>query len=205
MDHIVNTSDIISLTATDPLFQMILEKYGPPPDWSRPQGFESLARIILEQQVSLASAEAHFNTLSNYLEEFTAENILRLSEPEMRRCQISRQKSTYLKALSAAILEGKLVLSDLAGLDEVEIRKHLTAVKGIGEWTCDIYLMFCMQTKDIFPAGDIAILNTMKELTALESKEEIMQHAMRWQPLRSLASYFLWHNYLKKKGRPSRQ
>jgi len=126
----------------------------------REPGFGSLAKIILEQQVSLASANAHFQKLNTYLDEFSPSNILKLTDEEMRSCQISRQKAKYLRALSTAITIGEIDLMQLPGLSEPEIRTQLTGIKGIGHWTTDIYLMFCLQAGDIFPIGDIAVVNT---------------------------------------------
>jgi DNA-3-methyladenine glycosylase II len=203
MTNIVNQKDINQLIKTDKLFAFINDKYGSPPNWNRPQGFISLSKIILEQQVSLASAKAHFLKLDNYLDEFTPSNILELTDEEMRTCQISRQKSKYLRALSTAILNGNIDLNELPKLNETEIRNQLTQIKGIGDWTTDIYLMFCLQSKDIFPNGDIAVVNTIKELSDAKTKEEIILLAEKWKPLRSLAAYFLWHYYLKKRDRPS--
>ncbi|GJM36073.1 MAG: 3-methyladenine DNA glycosylase [Saprospiraceae bacterium] len=200
---IVNQKDIQQLLKTDPLFAHIYDKYGAPPNWARPQGFISLCKIILEQQVSLASANAHFLKLSNYLPEFTPSEILKLTDVEMRNCQISRQKSKYLRALSTAILNKDIDLFGLPQLNEFEIRKQLTQIKGIGNWTTDIYLMFCLQSKDIFPIGDIAVVNTVKELSEAKTKEEISLLAEKWKPFRSLAAYFFWHYYLKKRNRPS--
>jgi len=159
--------------------------------------------MILEQQVSLASANAHFIKLNSYLDGFTPSNILSLTDEEMRTCQISRQKAKYLWALSTAILTEELNLEELQELNEHEIRKQLTAIKGIGHWTTDVYLMFCLQAHDIFPIGDIALVNTVKELTTAKTTDEIMLLAERWKPFRSLAVYFFWHYYLKKRNRPS--
>lgn len=203
MTGIVNQKDIKRLVKTDRVFAHILDLYGPPPNWARPQGFVSLSKMILEQQVSLASANAHFAKLNSFLPEFTPVHILKLSDAEMRACQISRQKSTYLRALSAAIISGDIDLDELPDLKEDEIRAQLTAIKGIGTWTTDIYLMFCLQSKNIFPIGDIAVVNTVKELTDAKTREEIILVAERWKPLRSLAVYFLWHYYLKKRNRVS--
>lgn len=200
---IVNPKHIKQLTNTDNIFAFINEKYGAPPNWTRPQGFVSLSKIILEQQVSLASANAHFLKLNSYLVEFTPTNILKLTDEEMRNCQISRQKTKYLRALSTAILNGGVDLEELPKLDEYEIRKKLTSIKGIGDWTTDIYLMFCLQSKDIFPIGDIAVVNTVKELSDAKTKEEIILLSEKWKPFRSLAVYFLWHYYLKKRNRLS--
>jgi len=200
--NIVNSSDINFLISKDDVFSMIFDLYGTPPNWHRPPGFISLSKMILEQQVSLASAKAHFEKLHAYIVEFTPANILKLSDEEMRTCQISRQKSKYLRALSTAIVDNDLKLDTLGKLPESEIRKRLTAIKGIGQWTTDVYLMFCLQSKDIFPIGDIALINTVKELTPAKSKEEILEISKKWKPLRSLASYFLWFHYLKKRNRP---
>lgn len=197
MNPIVNEKDIASLTRSDKLIASIHHRHGAPPNWSRPPGFISLAKIILEQQVSLASAAAHFLKLNEYIGEFTPANLVKLNDAEMRSSQISRQKSTYLRGLSNAILDGSIDLEKLAGLDEPEIRRQLVNLKGIGNWTADIYLMFCLQAKDIFPIGDIAIVNTVKELTPATTKEEILGRSEKWKPFRSLAAYFLWHYYLE--------
>lgn len=199
--RIVNQNDIDLLIGRHKLFATVWEMYGPPPDWSREIGFESLGRIILEQQVSLASANAHFQKLNEYLDEFSPLHILKLTDEEMRSCQISRQKAKYLRALSEAVSSGEIDLMQLADMSEPDIRIKLTAIKGIGHWTADIYLMFCLQQKDIFPIGDIAVVNTVKELSGVQTVDEIRALAESWRPLRSLATYFLWHNYLRKRGR----
>jgi DNA-3-methyladenine glycosylase II len=203
MNNIVNQKDIEKLLMTDAVFNIIHNQYGPPPDWKRPQGFISLSRIILEQQVSLQSANAHFHKLNTYLPAFTPEEIVKLTNEEMRNCQISRQKSKYLRELSLAILEGKIDLDSFVELPDSEVRQQLKGIKGIGDWTTDIYLMFCLQAKDIFPSGDIAVINTIKELTGAVTKDEIAAYAEKWKPYRSLASYFLWHYYLSKRNRKS--
>jgi DNA-3-methyladenine glycosylase II len=200
---IVNQTDIKRLTKADPLFETIIKQYGYPPNWARPQGFVSLSKIILEQQVSLASANAHFQKLNAYLDAFTPSNILSLTDEEMRKCQISRQKACYLRALSFAILHKQIDLEALPELEETEIRRQLSGIKGIGNWTNDIYLMFCLQLKDVFPIGDIAVVSTIKELSEAKTKAEILLIAENWKPYRSLAVYFLWHYYLKKRKRSS--
>jgi len=198
---IVNKSDVQKLTSAHKLFSKIKEKYGIPPNWQRPEGFISLTRIILEQQVSLASAEAHFIKLNNYLPEFSPSEILKLTDEEMRACQISRQKSKYLRALSEVVLNKELDFDSLSRLNPSDVRSKLTSIKGIGDWTTDIYLMFCLQSKDIFPLGDIALITTIKELTKIKTEEEIIRFTKKLKPLRSLAAYFLWYYYLKKRNR----
>jgi DNA-3-methyladenine glycosylase II len=203
MNPILNQPDIEKLLKTDTIFRTIHALYGAPPNWNRPQGFNTLAKIILEQQVSLQSANAHFNKLSDYLPSFTPEKILKLSDEEMRQCQISKQKSQYLKELSKAILDSRIDLNRLPELPVPDIRTQLKNIKGIGDWTTDIYLMFCLQAKDIFPIGDIAVVKTIKELTGSVSKDEIIKYSEKWKPYRSLATYYLWHYYLSKRKRTS--
>ena len=201
MYPIVNQSDTDKLFRADTIFETILALYGSPPDWNRPQGFATLAKIILEQQVSLQSANAHFNKLNSYLPTFTPNELLKLSDQEMRQCQISRQKSIYLRTLSSAILDGSIDLEKFTELPLDEVRAQLKKIKGIGDWTVDIYLMFCLQAKDIFPVGDVAVINTIKELTGSLNRNEIIIRSEKWKPLRSLATFFLWHYYLRKRMR----
>ena len=200
-NKIVNSRDVYSLTSSHKLFYKIKDRYGLPPNWQRPQGFISLAKIILEQQINLTSAEAHFNKLNSYLHEFSPYEILRLTDNEMRACQISRQKSSCLRHLSKAILKKELLFDELAKLSQDEVRTKLLSIKGIGNWTADIYLMFCLQSKDIFPLGDIALITTIKELNKVKTKDGINRLTEKWKPYRSLASYFLWYYYLKTRNR----
>ena len=127
-------------------------------------------RAALEQQVSLASALSALNKLRERLIELTPENLLLLTDEEMRACYLSRQKTIYLRHLAQALTSGQLNLADLEDMEDAEIRAKLTALKGIGHWTTDIYLMFCLQAKDIFPIGDIAVVNTVKEFTDARQK-----------------------------------
>lgn len=201
VQDIVNKNDIEKLSEKDAVFSFIDEKYGAPPNWKRDQGFVSLAKIILEQQISLSSATAHFNKLNGYLREFTPEEILKLSDAEMRQCQISRQKTSYLRALASAVMNQSVKLDAFEAMDKTEVRTQLTSIKGIGQWTADIYLMFCLQEKDIFPIGDVAVLNAVRELSSAQTKDEIVVLTEKWRPFRSLAAYYFWHYYLSKRNR----
>jgi DNA-3-methyladenine glycosylase II len=196
---IVHKKHIDVLVEKDKVIASIYQKYGAPPNWFREPGFVSLSKIILEQQVSLASALAHFNKLNNYIPDFTPPYILQLSDEEMRMCQISRQKAKYLRCLSEAIVNKEIDLTKLENQSEEKIREQLTSIKGIGVWTSDIYLMFCLQAKDIFPIGDIAVVNTIKELYKTNDREKILRIAEKWSPHRSLGTYFMWHHYLEKR------
>jgi DNA-3-methyladenine glycosylase II len=206
LQDIVTAGDVAALLDKDKVLSAIDEKFGNPPNWKREQGFVSLSKIILEQQVSLASAAAHFKRLDSYIPEFSPNEILKLSDDEWRSCHISRQKAGYLRALSRAVTSGSIVLENLEFQEESDIREKLTGIKGIGTWTADIYLLFCLQRKDILPLGDIAIITTIKKLYGVNTKEEAFILGERWKPLRSLAAYYLWHYYLSsKKQIPSPQ
>lgn len=197
---IVNKLDVSKIVKLQGFISDIHRRLGPPPNWQREEGFESLVKIILEQQVSLASAHAHFKTLKSRTKTITPKYILSLSDQTFRDRSISRQKTNYLRALSLKILNGDLDLVGLKYLSEQEAREKLTSVKGIGNWTADIYLMQCLKKKDIFPSGDIAVIRTMEEFVGLTDQDEIHKYSEKWRPLRTLATYYLWHHYLDKKG-----
>ena len=189
------------LLKKDAVFEQINQQYGMPIQPKRPQGFETLVLLILEQQVSIDSAKATFNKLKSAISDFSVENVFAFSEENFRTCGVSRQKTKYIKALAEAILSKELDLESLAFKDVEVVRQELIKIKGIGNWTIDIYLMFCLESLDIIPLGDIAVVNTMKELLDIHTKEEMEIYAQKWKPYRSVATYFLWHYYLEKRGR----
>lgn len=189
------------LAVCDASFIDIISVYGYPPFWSRPNTFESLVHIILEQQVSVASGLAALLKLKDKLEIVSAENLLLLSDEELKACYFSRQKTVYARDLAQNILNGNLILEEMELLPDDEIREILTAVKGIGNWTTDIYLMFILHRTDIFPSGDLAAVNALKKLKNLPkdtSKERLLQFAEAWKPLRTIATMLLWHEYLSR-------
>jgi DNA-3-methyladenine glycosylase II len=192
---------ITYLLEKDAIFTQISQQYGVPIQPKRPQGFETLVLLILEQQVSIDSAKATFNKLKNAIPLFSIDNIYTFSEENFRFCGVSRQKTKYIKALSEAILNGQINIDSLAHKNPELVREELIKIKGIGNWTIDIYLMFCLNSLDIIPLGDIAVVNTMKELFDIHTKEEMEIYAQKWKPYRSVATYFLWHYYLQKRGR----
>ena len=198
---IIDDKTVKALCALDPIFSDIKNLYGLPPSWERPEGFETLSHIILEQQVSLESALSAYNKLKDKLGDFTPENMLTLSDEEMRNCYLSRQKTRYLRELAKAIISKDLILSNLSKLSKEEVKTELTKVIGIGNWTAQIYLMFCLKSPDIFPPGDIAAINTVKELKGAKNKEEAVEIAKKWSPYQTGATFFLWYFYLKKRGR----
>lgn len=188
------------LAEKDVVLKNIIERYGYPPFWSRPLSFASLIHIILEQQVSLASALAAFNKLQEKLVEVTPTKILELSDEEMKACFFSRQKTTYARYLAENIIIGKLEIEKLPKLNNHEIRHQLIQIKGIGNWTIDVVLMFCLQRSNLFPVGDIALVNSVRhELQQPElSKDAILRIAEKWAPYKTLAAYIFWHAYLER-------
>jgi len=209
----VNTSDTIlrfnkdnfhglcdKVAENDPGLKSILQTHGYPPMWTRSNTFATLIHIILEQQVSLASAKAAFNKLKQKIGRITPEKLLLLSDEEMKACYFSRQKMVYARHLAQTILEGKINLGNYIHKNEDDIRIQLTQVKGIGDWTTDVYLLFALQRTNIFPTGDLAMINALKEvngLSAMTTKEDILKIAGRWQPYRSIATMLFWHYYIQ--------
>jgi DNA-3-methyladenine glycosylase II len=185
----------------DKILQDIIEKYGIPIIPKRPQGFETLVLLILEQQVSIDSAKACFLKLKDSTEVFLPEVLFSMEDEAYRNVGVSRQKTTYIKALSSAILNKDIDLESLAKKPSQQVRDELIKIKGIGNWTIDVYLMFCLQAPDIIPLGDIAVVNTIKELFDIHTKEEMIIHTQKWMPFRSMATFILWHYYLEKRGR----
>ncbi|WP_276503929.1 DNA-3-methyladenine glycosylase family protein [Terrimonas pollutisoli] len=181
----------------------ILKKYGYPPLWSRPSSFSTLIHIILEQQVSLASALAAFNKLKEKIGSVTPEKLLALSDEEMRACYFSRQKTIYARHLAEVIVSGKLNLEELSILPDHLIREKLKQIKGIGDWTVDVYLLFALKRTDVFPVGDLAMINAFRDIKQLSkeiSREAIIEMARPWQPYRSIGTMLLWHHYIQKRG-----
>lgn len=200
--EIVCMNDAIPfLIQQDEVFSLIIDLYGAPEFVVRPQGFDSMCKIILEQQVSLESARASYTKLKAIVVDFTPENMVEVTEQEFRSCGVSRQKIVYLRAMAEAVIDGSVNFESFKNKDTDEIRKELVQVKGIGNWTVDIYLMFCLQSPDILPLGDIGVLSAIKDLWGFTAKEQILEHTQSWKPYRTTATFFLWHYYLEKRGR----
>lgn len=152
------------LAALDTDLAAIIRRYGYPPMWIRPATFQSLILFILEQQVSLASAYAAFKKLKEKIGFVTPAKILLLTDAELRACYFSRQKIIYAKELATAFKSKNLILKKLTDKHQDEIRNELKKIKGIGDWTVDVYLMHSLQRTDLFPLGDIALVNSLKEV-----------------------------------------
>jgi len=180
-----------------------IEQYGYPDFWHRDPGFDALVRIILEQQVSLASGRAAYDKVQDLSGGLTPNSLLALSDADLKGCGFSRQKSVYTRALAEVVASGELDVDALPTLPDGEIHRRLSAIKGIGEWTVNVYLLISLHRLDVFPMGDIALINTMKQHDFLPSKytkERLGAEARRFKPYRSIFALLLWHEYLSRKG-----
>lgn len=191
-----------ALAREDHDLKQIIDDYGYPPLWSRAPDFKSLIHFILEQQVSLASAKAALDKLEQRLTVVAPEALLALTDEELKACYFSRQKIVYARGLAIAIVSGSFVMDELGELPDEEVRDRLKRLKGIGDWTADVFLMMALHRCDLFPLGDVALVKSIKNIKKLPAdatKEEILDVAKRWQPYRSVAAYLLWHAYLSKR------
>ena len=189
------------LADSDQYLARIYEAYGPPPLWDREPGFATLLNIILEQQVSLASANACFDKLTNHLGGVTPEGLLALNDAELKRIGFSRQKAAYGRHLSEAVIEKRIDFEGLHRLTNAQVKSELIKLKGVGEWTSDIYLIMALLRPDVMPRGDIALHTAWHELSGepRPTSDEFLVIAERWKPYRSVAARLLWHFYLSER------
>jgi DNA-3-methyladenine glycosylase II len=179
----------------------IVAAFGPPPLWAREPGFPTLLHIILEQQVSLASARAAFGRLLAAASPLTPESFLRLDDRRLREIGFSQQKTRYGRHLAQVLLDGTLDLEALPGMEVAAARDALLQVKGIGLWTADIYLLMALGSPDIWPRGDLALVVAAQEVKRLPSRptaEELETLGLNWKPWRAVAARLLWHHYLSR-------
>lgn len=190
------------LAAEHDEFGLVHTAYGVPPLWDRPPGFATLLQIILEQQVSLASAKACFDKLTVHLGSVTPEGLLTLDDVTLKKIGFSRQKAAYARNLSEAVIERHIDLEAIHLMDDAEAKAELIKLKGVGEWTSDIYLLMAMLRPDVMPKGDIALHAAYQKISGADKRpgsDEFLIIAERWRPFRSVAARLLWHFYLRQK------
>ena len=190
------------LASRCPHLSVVHSKYGPPPLWDREPGFATLLQIILEQQVSLASAKACYDKLCRRVGDVSPHTVLRSTDSQLKKDGFSRQKTSYARHLSEAILEERIALDSLELLPDAEVKVELMKLKGVGEWTSDIYLLMAMLRPDVMPKGDIALHTAWHNLSSepRPTADEFLVIAKRWKPYRSVAARMLWHFYLSEKS-----
>jgi DNA-3-methyladenine glycosylase II len=197
-------SAVRGLANADPALAASVERFGPPPLWGREPTYATLVHLILEQQVSLASARAAFDRLELALASGVEPRaLLELSDAELRTIGFSRQKAGYARDLAAALADG-FDLQGLADLPDEEVRSSLMRLRGIGRWTADIYLIMCLRRPDVWPHGDQALATAALELLELPARptfDALELRARSWRPHRATAARILWHHYLSVRGR----
>lgn len=192
-----------ALAAEHPDLAASVERFGPPPLWAREPSFATLVHLILEQQVSLASALAAFERLRLATGDVTPTTFLTLDDATLREIGFSRQKTGYARDLALALTDG----FDLAALkrhEDDDVRRELMRLRGIGRWTADVYLIMCLRRPDVWPHGDQALATGAMELLGLSERptfDELHAIAERWRPYRAVAARIVWHHYLGLRGR----
>lgn len=180
----------------------IYRVHGVPPMWARRPGFETLLRIILEQQVSLISARSMFKRLRSNIDTFTAEGFIAFGEQNLRALGVTRQKAHYCVQIATAFTNGDL--RKIAGLSDEEAHAVLLRIKGVGPWTANIYLLMALKRPDIWPDGDIALASATGRVQKMKTRPSFVQLARiaeRWRPYRSVAARMLWQYYLAEQNR----
>ncbi len=180
-----------------------MARHGPPPLWARPAGFATLLRIILEQQVTLASAAALYRRLAGAVPSVSPKTMTSLGPESLRSLGLTRQKARYVCALAEQVESGALALAPLARRPDDEVRERLARVPGVGPWTANIYLLMALRRPDVWPPGDVALHKSIARFGApgqVPSSREAEEIAGQWRPLRAVAARILWHAYLSERA-----
>jgi DNA-3-methyladenine glycosylase II len=198
---------VAALVSACPHLARIHALAGDPPLRKRPRGFEGLARVIVGQQLSIASAEAIWGRARATVEPFAAATLLAVPDRDFRKAGLSRSKIATLRELAAAIDQGALNLAALDRAPEEVIHAELTALKGIGPWTADIYIMFSLARADAWSPGDLALQHAVKDALLLAERPSLVQMnevSEVWRPWRGVAARLLWSYYaLRRKSAAS--
>jgi DNA-3-methyladenine glycosylase II len=205
LDRVSLLAGVRGLTRRDRDLATLVARYGPPPLWARRPGFTTLLRIILEQQVTLASARALYDRLAAAVHPFDATGILAVGTAGLQGLGVTRQKAKYVHALADQVTQGHLPLHRLGKYPDAEALTRLRAVAGIGPWTASIYLLMALRRPDVWPPGDLALEKAVSRLLGSASRlsvGELEQVTARWRPFRAVAARILWHAYLEERARP---
>src|ERR1043165_9775591 len=190
------------LAARDRYLNSIYKAHGIPPIWGRSPGFETLLRIVLEQQVSLVSARAMFAQLRLNIRPFTHAGFIALGEPRLRSLGVTRQKSHYCIQVANAFTNRDL--RRISSMPDEEAHATLLRIKGVGPWTANIYLLMALKRPDIWPDGDIALATAVGKLRQMKTRPsfiDLAKIADAWRPYRSVAARMLWQFYLAEQNR----
>lgn len=186
------------LRKSDPVMAAIIERIGPCRIEYGPPEFHSLAEAIVYQQLNGKAAVTIFNRFAALAgNPVTPKGIMKLSDAQLRSVGLSKQKSSYLRDMSARAIKGELDFSSLDGLGDAEVIKHLTQVKGVGVWTAQMFLMFTLKRPNVLPTGDFGIQMAMRQYykkRKMPKPEQMEKIAKPWEPYRSIACWYLWRS-----------
>lgn len=193
------------LAQQDPDLARILETWGPPPLWPREPGFPTLVYLILEQQVSLASAKAAYERLIAVAgTPLDPQAFLKLNARTLKRIGFSHQKAGYCRLLAQSLLGKQVDLDSIHRMPDSSARTELIRIKGIGPWTADVYLLMALRRPDAWPVGDLALQKAVRRIKRLRkhpSPAKLEQIGKSWRPWRAVAARLLWHDYLSQANR----
>ena len=192
-----------TLARRDSDLASVFKSLGSPPLWARPPGFSTLVKIILEQQVSLASAASLFARLKKNTTPFQPARMIELGENHLKSLGLTRQKTAYCLDLADALNNKRLRLVQLSQMSDADVKAALMEIKGLGSWSADVYLLMVLRRPDIFPATDLALVTAATELKQLSERpntNELLEMAEAWRPYRSVAARMLWQYYLAKRS-----
>ncbi|TCN17583.1 DNA-3-methyladenine glycosylase family protein [Sinorhizobium americanum] len=207
--RIIRTSDDIEaglagLVMLDARLEHVLDKAGPVPLRRTDPGYRGLANIIVSQMVSKASAAAIWNRMEASLGEISADAVLSLDDDACRQFGLSRAKADTLRRVAAATVSGEIDLDGICDSEAAAAIHELTAIKGVGRWTAEVYLLFCAGHPDVFPSGDVALQNAVGHALGFELRptaSEIDSLAASWSPWRSVAARLFWAYYAREMRR----
>jgi DNA-3-methyladenine glycosylase II len=191
-------NDIDCIARLDAEVKTALPMVGYPEPRIRPQGFETLLTTIVGQQISTEAAAAVMGRVRELLPRMQASELQKLSPDNLRAAGLSGRKVEYAFGLADAIIDGALDTEALSSMDDAQAIRSITALRGFGDWSAEIYLMFSLQRSDIFPANDLALQIALQRLKGLDQRPDEKQTRSlieHWSPWRSAGSLFLWHFY----------
>lgn len=201
LDNAAIAVGVEHICALHPRFRAQIDRHGMPPLWGRAPGFETLLRIILEQQVSLASADALRRRLLGALGSLSAQTIADAGTDALRALGVTRQKAGYCSDLARAVIEGRVDLGAIGRASDERAKEMLVGIRGIGPWSAEIYQLMALRRPDIWPTGDLALLIALQNLHGLDTRPDNAQAAeltAPWAPYRSVGARLLWQAYLNR-------
>lgn len=187
-----------ALAAVDRDVEAALAAHGYPALRRRPQGFPALLRIIVGQQVSVQAAATIWERFAAAVDAEDPDSVLAADEATLRGAGLSRQKAAYVRALAEDVASGRVALRRIPRMNDEEAIAELVKIKGIGRWSAEIYLLFALGRRDVWPADDLAVMVAMQRLKGLEDRPDrktMDALAEPWRPWRGAGAHFLWHYY----------